>query len=164
MDAADRHVCFRGARRIPRKLFWTPNNYSQSFESAPKNATRRLRGGYATRKYRPETNWLRIGTALAPEHSKRLGVTNQTQGANRQTLDDAHGTITPCVQQKKTDIIKARNKWHRTRQTEEGKERNKGSYKSQEEEEEEAWQRRAGSKDGGNNRFPSNAPFERMDE
>jgi hypothetical protein len=25
-------------------------------------------------------NWLRIGTALAPEHSKRLGVTNQTQG------------------------------------------------------------------------------------
>jgi hypothetical protein len=88
MDAADGHVCFRGARRIPRKFFWTPNNYSQSFESAPKNATPRLRGGYATRKYRPETNWLRIGTALAPEHSKRLGVTNQSPA--RQTLDDAH--------------------------------------------------------------------------
>jgi hypothetical protein len=75
-----RHVCFCGARRIPRR-FCTRNNYSQSFESAPKNVTRRLRGGYATRKNRPETNWLRIGTALAPEHSKRLGVTNQTQSA-----------------------------------------------------------------------------------
>jgi hypothetical protein len=27
-------------------------SYSQSFESAPKNVTRRLRGGYASRKHR----------------------------------------------------------------------------------------------------------------
>jgi hypothetical protein len=52
-------------------------------------------------------------------------VTNPTQTANRPTLDDAHGTITPCVQQRKTDIINARKKWHRTTQTEEGKERKK---------------------------------------
>jgi hypothetical protein len=42
------------------------------------------------RKNRREKNWLRIvGTALALEHSKRLGVTNQTQNANWPTLDNA---------------------------------------------------------------------------
>jgi hypothetical protein len=65
---------------------------------------------------------------------------------------------------------RARRKWHRTRQTGEGRERKN-------EAEEEAWQRRARSKERGNNRFPSNAlqlrgwmnegvdaPVERMDE
>jgi hypothetical protein len=54
-----------------------------------------LRGGYTSRKHRQEKNWLRIiGTALALEHSKRLGVTIQTQNANWQRLDDAWHHLT----------------------------------------------------------------------
>jgi len=50
-------LSFRGARRIPRR-FCTRNNYSQSFESAPKNVTRRLSVTKKSQRKKLAPHWL----------------------------------------------------------------------------------------------------------
>ncbi len=57
---------------LARRIYVTTTPHR--FKSAPRKVTRRSRDGYATRQNRGEPDWLRVGSALALAHSKRLGV------------------------------------------------------------------------------------------
>jgi hypothetical protein len=71
-----------------------------------------LRDGYAAVTRRAKIARRQIGSALAPHWLPNIlnGWEWQIKPKLRQTLDDAHGTITPCARTTKEDSHNQREK------------------------------------------------------